>query len=56
LPVGAAVSGISTAASIQGGVGLISEMNTDVQQGAADTAEAIVELLEPRMEEQEWID
>jgi hypothetical protein len=56
LPVGAAVSGIATAASIQSGVGLISEMNTDVQEGAEDTAEAIVELLKPRMEDHGWID
>jgi hypothetical protein len=56
LPVGAAMSGIATAASIQTGVGLVSEMNTDVQQGAADTAEAIVELLKPRMEDHGWID
>ena len=56
LPVGAAVSGIATAASIQTGVGVISEMNTDVQKGAEDTAEAIVELLKPRMEDQGWID
>jgi hypothetical protein len=31
-------------------------MNTDVQEGAENTAEAIVELLKPRMEDQGWID
>lgn len=56
IPVGAAMSGIGTAAAVQSGIGLISEMNTDVQEGAMDTAAAIVELLEPRMEAQGWID
>lgn len=56
LPVGAAISGIATAATVQTGVGLVSEMNADVREGAEDTAEAIVDLLEPRMEEQDWLD
>jgi Domain of unknown function (DUF4410) len=56
IPVGAAVTSLGTAAAVQSGIGLISEMNTDVQEGAKDTAEAIVELLEPRMEDQGWID
>ncbi len=56
LPVGAALSGISTAAAVNTGVGVVTEMNTDVREGAEDTAEAIVELLEPRMEDQGWLD
>ena len=56
LPVGSAISGIATAAAVQTGVGLITEMNTDVREGAEDTAEAIVDLLEPRMDDQGWLD
>jgi hypothetical protein len=56
LPVGAAVSGIATAAAIQTGVGMVCELNTDVREGAEDTAKAIVELMEPRMEQMGWID
>ncbi len=56
LPVGAAVSGIATAAAIQTGVGMVRELNTDVREGAEDTAKAIVELMEPRMEQMGWID
>src|SRR5688572_12703590 len=56
LPVGSAISGIATAAAVQTGVGVVTEMNTDVREGAEDTAEAIVELLEPRMDEQGWFD
>jgi Domain of unknown function (DUF4410) len=56
VPVGAAVTSLGTAAAVQSGIGVISEMNTDVQKGAEDTAEAIVELLKPRMEAQGWID
>ena len=55
LPVGAAISGVATAAAVSTGVGLVTELNTDVQQGAEDTAEAIVELLRPRMEAQGWL-
>lgn len=56
LPVGAAISGIATAAAINTGVGTIRELNTDVREGAEDTARAIVELMEPRMEQMGWID
>ena len=56
LPVGAAVSGIATAAAVQTGVGVVTEMNTDVREGAEDTAEAIIDLLEPRMDDQGWFD
>jgi hypothetical protein len=56
LPVGSAISGIATAAAINTGVGTIRELNTDVREGAEDTARAIVELMEPRMEQMEWID
>lgn len=56
LPVGAAVSGIATAAAVNTGVGVVTEMNTDVRQGAEDTAEAIIDLLRPRMEDQGWFD
>ncbi len=56
IPVGAAVTSVGTAAAVQSGIGVISEMNTDVQEGAEDTAEAIVELLKPRMEDHGWID
>ena len=56
LPVGAAISGIATAAAINTGVGTIRELNTDVREGAEDTARAIVELMEPRMEQMDWID
>ncbi|NJM91642.1 MAG: hypothetical protein HC861_02365 [Rhodospirillaceae bacterium] len=37
------------------GVGVVRELNTDVREGAEDTAEAIVELLKPRMEAQGWL-
>jgi hypothetical protein len=30
-------------------------INSKVKKGAEDTAEAIVELLKPRMEEQGWL-
>lgn len=56
LPVGSAISGIATASAVQTGVGVVTEMNTDVQHGAEDTAEAIVDLLEPRMDDQDWFD
>ena len=56
LPVGAAISGIATAGTIQTGVGLVRELNTDVREGAEDTAQAIVELMEPRLEQMGWID
>ena len=56
LPVGSAISGIATAAAINTGVGTIRELNTDVRNGAQDTAEAIVELMKPRMEQMDWID
>jgi hypothetical protein len=56
LPVGAAISGIATAAAINTGVGTIREINTDVRKGAEETARAIVELMEPRMEQMDWID
>ena len=56
LPVGSAISGIATAAAVQTGVGVVTEMNTDVREGAEDTAEAIIDLLEPRMEDQGWFD
>ena len=55
LPVGSAISGIATAAAVQTGIGVVTEMNTDVREGA-DTAEAIVELLEPRMDDHSWFD
>lgn len=56
LPVGAAISGIATAAAINTGVGLVRELNTDVREGAEDTARAIVDLMKPRMEQMDWID
>lgn len=56
LPAGAALSGIAMAAAINTGVGVITEINTDVREGAEDTAEAIVELMEPRLEKLGWID
>lgn len=56
LPAGAAVSGIATAAAINTGIGVITEINTDVREGAEDTAEAIVDLMEPRLEKLGWID
>jgi hypothetical protein len=51
LPVSAAVTGTVAVAT---GVGVVRELNTDVREGAEDTAEAIVELLKPRMEDQDW--
>jgi len=30
-------------------------LNTDVKKGVEDTADAIIELLEPKMEEQGWL-
>jgi Domain of unknown function (DUF4410) len=56
LPVGAAISGIATAAAVNTGVGMVRELNTDVRKGAEDTAKAIVELMEPRLEKLGWID
>jgi len=56
LPVGSAISGVATAAAIQTGVGAVREINTDVREGAEETAEAIVELMKPRLEDLEWID
>lgn len=56
LPVGSAISGVATAAAIQTGVGAVREINTDVREGAEDTAEAIVDLMKPRMEKLGWID
>jgi hypothetical protein len=53
--VGAAISGVATAAAVSTGVGVVTELNTDVRQGAEDTAEAIVDLLRPRMEAQGWL-
>jgi hypothetical protein len=35
---------------------MVRELNTDVREGAEDTAKAIVELMEPRMEQMGWID
>ena len=55
LPVGAAVSGIATAAAVSTGVGVVHELNQDVRKGAENTAAAIVELLKPRMQAQGWI-
>jgi hypothetical protein len=54
LPVGAAISGTVAAASIATGVGVVRTVNSKVQKGAEDTAEAIVELLKPKMEAQGW--
>lgn len=54
LPVGAAVSGTATAASLATGVGVVRTVNNKVRKGAEDTAEAIVELLKSKMEEQGW--
>jgi hypothetical protein len=56
LPVGSAISGVATAAAIQTGVGTVREINTDVREGAEETAEAIVELMKPRLENLGWID
>jgi hypothetical protein len=56
LPVGSAISGIATAATIQTGIGAVREINTDVREGAEETAEAIVELMKPRLENLGWID
>jgi hypothetical protein len=51
LPASAAVSGSVAVAT---GVGVVRAVNSKVQKGAEDTAEAIVELLKPRMEAQGW--
>jgi hypothetical protein len=56
LPVGSAISGIATASAIQTGIGAVREINTDVREGAEETAEAIVQLMEPRLEKLGWID
>jgi hypothetical protein len=56
LPLGSAISGIAMASAISTGVGLVREINTDVRNGAEDTAEAIVELMKPRLEKLGWID
>ena len=56
LPVGGAISGIGQAAAINTGIGVVREMNTDVREGAEDTADAIVELMKPKMEKMDWID
>lgn len=55
LPVGAAVSGTAAAASVATGVGVVRTVNSKVKKGAENTAEAIVELLKPRMQEQGWL-
>jgi hypothetical protein len=55
LPIGAAISGVGTAAAVGTGIGVITEMNTDVRESVEDTADAIVELLEPRMEDHGWL-
>lgn len=55
IPVGAVTGGVATAAALNTGIGSIREMNTDVQKGAEDTAEAIVDLLKPRMQAHGWI-
>lgn len=56
LPAGAAISGIGVGSAINTGVGVVRELNTDVREGAEETARAIVELMEPRMEKLGWID
>lgn len=56
LPAGAAISGVGVATAISTGVGVIREINTDVREGAEETAEASVELMEPRFEKLGWID
>jgi hypothetical protein len=56
LPAGAAISGIGVGSAINTGVGVVREINTDVREGAEDTAKAIVELMKPRMEQMDWID
>lgn len=55
LPVGAAISGVATAAAVSTGVGVVAEINQDIRDGARDTAEAIVELMKRRMKQQGWI-
>lgn len=55
IPVGGAISGVATAAAVSTGVGVVHEINQDVRTGAENTAEAIVELLKPRMEAQGWL-
>jgi len=54
IPVGAAVSGVAMAAAVSTGVGVVHELNQDVRTGAENTADAIVELLKPKMEAQGW--
>ena len=56
VPVGAAATSLAAAAAIQTGIGVVTEINTDVRKAAEDTAEAIVDALKPRMEEEGWID
>jgi hypothetical protein len=56
LPVGAALSGVGTAAAVSTGVGVVREINTDVRNGAEDTAKAIVEQMKPRLEALGWIE
>jgi hypothetical protein len=56
LPAGAAISGIGVGSAINTGVGVVRELNTDVREGAEDTARAIVDLMKPRMEQLDWID
>jgi uncharacterized protein DUF4410 len=56
VPIGAAATSLATAAAIQTGIGVVTEINTDVRKAAEDTAEAIVDALKPRMEEEKWID
>ncbi|MDY0881498.1 DUF4410 domain-containing protein [Dongia soli] len=55
LPIGAALSGVATAAAVSTGVGVVTEMNQDIERGARDTATAIVDLMKPRMKQQGWI-
>ena len=55
LPIGSAVSGVGMAVAVSTGVGVVREINTDVRNGATDTAKAIVKLMEPRLEKLGWI-
>jgi hypothetical protein len=47
---------LGATAAVSTGVGVVREINTDVREGAEETAKAIVDLMEPRLDKLGWID
>jgi hypothetical protein len=40
---------------VSAGVGIVTEINQDIRNGARDTAGAIIDLMKRRMKQQGWI-